>query len=440
VQMDRSPEEDPSVARTIFIIVLIALAIRMGVVYFSYRGLPDVDKDYEQFGWEMGWTARDLASGHGFSSPYFPLSGPTARVPPLYPWLMAGVFRLFGIYSLTSGFIILTLNSIFSALTCIPIYFSAKYSLGVRGAKVAAWAWAVYPFAIYFSAARIWEFSLTTLLFTVCFWIAQQIGSTAKPLVWVEFGLLYGVTALSNPAVLSVLPFLLIFALCRVRKDHGRWLFDGALTALGLLAIVTPWTVRNYREVHVICPIRDNFWLEFYAGNFGDTSDPNPPSAHPASNQVQMQKYLSMGEIAFMAEKRNLAVDYVSHHRLFFVYVTVRRIVYYWTGFWSFSSEYMRREPFELPNIFFCGCVTLLMLRGARRFWRENRASALPYLILIAVFPLTYYITHPLMDYRQPIEPAIVVLAIAGLFPLKRMEPNEWIGAERAGLAARSGG
>jgi hypothetical protein len=54
------------------------------------------------------------------------------------------------------------------------------------------------------------------------------------------------------------------------------------------------------------------------------------------------------------------------------------------------------------------------MLRGARRFWRQNRAAALPYLVLIAVFPLTYYITHPLMDYRQPIEPAIIVLATAG--------------------------
>lgn len=435
--MEQSPEEDPKFVRTILIVFVVALAIRMVVVYFSYRGLPDVNKDYEQFGWEMGWTARALASGHGFSSPYFPLSGPTARVPPLYPWLMAGVFRLFRIYSLTSAFIILTLNSIFSALTCIPIYFSSKYSLGMRGAKVAAWAWAVYPFAIYFSAGRVWEFSLTTLLFTTCFCIAQQIRSSAKPLAWLGFGLLYGITALSNPAVLSVLPFLLILALWRVWRGGRRWLLDGAVMALGLLAIITPWTMRNYRVVHVICPIRDNFWLEFYAGNFGDTSDPNPPSAHPASNPVQMQKYLSMGEVAFMAEKHDLAVDYVSHHPLFFAYVTVRRIVYYWTGFWSFSSQYMQREPFELPNIFFCGGVTLLMLRGARRFWRENPSAALPYLILIAVFPLTYYITHPLMDYRQPIEPAIVVLVIAGLFPLKRMKAHEWIGAERAGLSAQ---
>jgi hypothetical protein len=61
------------------------------------------------------------------------------------------------------------------------------------------------------------------------------------------------------------------------------------------------------------------------------------------------------------------------------------------------------------------------MLRVARRLWRVNRTALLPYLVLICVFPITYYITHPLMDYRQPIEPAIVVLAVAGAVPWKRL-------------------
>jgi hypothetical protein len=75
------------------------------------------------------------------------------------------------------------------------------------------------------------------------------------------------------------------------------------------------------------------------------------------------------------------------------------------------------------------------MLRGVLRLWHRNRAAALPYLILIAVFPLTYYITHSLMDYRQPIEPAILVLAVSGALPFRRLHPSRaihWIGAERA--------
>ena len=110
-------------------VILVALAIRLVVVCFAYRDLPDADKLYEQFGWEMGWIARALASGHGFSSPYFPWSGPTAMQPPLYPALLSLVFRLFGIYSLTSAFVILSINSLLSSLTCIPVYFSANILL-----------------------------------------------------------------------------------------------------------------------------------------------------------------------------------------------------------------------------------------------------------------------------------------------------------------------
>jgi len=407
------------------VIILVALAIRMVVVCFTYRDLPYAEEylSHPQFGFEMGWIARALASGHGFASPYYYWSGPTADQPPLYPFLLSGIFRLFGIFSITSGFIILSLDSLISALTCIPVYFSAKCSLGARGAKVAAWVWAFYPFAIYFSAGRVWEYALTCLLFTTCFCIAQRIHQTTNFFAWMGWGALFGLTALSNPAVLSTLPFLLLLALYKVRKSSGRWLVNGVLATVAVIAVLTPWTVRNYRALGILCPVRDNFWHEVYSDNSGDASL-DPVSTHPASNLEAMRKYLSMGETAFLAEKHTLAVDYLKHHPEFFIHKSLRRFFYYWTGYWSLSTEEIREQPYEPANIFYVSCITLLMLRGARRLWRQNRAAALPYLALIGVFPLTYYMTHPLMDYRQPIEPAIIVLAVSGALPWRRIRPG----------------
>ena len=417
------------------LIVLSAFAIRLIVVCFTYRDLPDADKFYEQFGWEMGWVARALASGHGFSSPYWPWSGPTAMQPPLYPTLLSLVFRLFGIYSLTSGFVILSLNSLMSSLTCIPLYFSAKYSLGKRAGIVAASIWAFYPFAIYFSAARVWEYSLTGLLFTTSFCIAQRIHTSSNAFAWLGWGALCGLTAMSNPSTLSTVPFLCLLALYKVRLAGRPWLLKGVLAAVAVLA---PWTVRNYRALGILCPVRDNFWLEVYDDNGGDASL-DPDFAHPASNPVEMHKFLTMGEPAFLREKHDLAIAALTQHPDFFVHKTLRRIFYYWTGFWSLSLKELHEQPYEPGNIFYCMCITLLMLRGLRRFWQFNRAALLPYLVLICIFPITYYVTHPLMDYRQPIEPAILVLVVAGVMPWRRLRrgdagfnPSRWIGAERA--------
>ena len=410
--------------------VFAALAIRLVVVFFTYRDLPDADKLYEAFGWEMGWIARALASGHGYSSPYWPWSGPTAMQPPLYPALLSLVFRLFGIYTLTSAFVILSINSLLSALTCIPIYFSAKYSLGSRGALVAAWVWALYPFAIYFSAGRVWEYSLTGILFTTSFCIAQRIHASDKLLAWLGWGALAGLAALSNPSTLGVLPFLLLLALYRVRAAARPWFMKGVLTCLGVLALLVPWTVRNYRALGIIVPVRDNFWLEIYDDNGGDEAL-DPSFAHPSSNPVEMQKWLTMGEPAFLKEKHDIAVAYIRQHPGFMIHKTVRRFFYYWTGYWSLSLRELSEQPYEPFNIFQVCCVTFFMLRGARRLWRFNPSACLPYLVLICIFPITYYITHPLMDYRQPIEPAIIVLAVCGAVPLRRLTADSWITAER---------
>ena len=436
-------EEKSSSRRLLPSVLLAAFAIRMVVVFFTYRDLPDADKFYEQFGWEMGWIARALASGHGFSSPYYPWSGSTAMMSPLYPGLLSLVFRLFGVYSLTSAFIILTINSLLSALICIPVYFSAKYSLGLRVAKIAAWVWVLYPFAIYFSAGRVWEYALTGLLFTTCFCIAQRIHQSVKPLAWIGFGALYGITALSNASIMSTLPFLLGFALYRAHREGKPWVLNGALTALAFSLVLTPWTIRTYRVLGVIVPIRDNVWLELYADNFGNAPADNssPPSAngrpYPASSPVEMKKYLAMGEISYLAEKRAMSLDDLRNHPHygFLIVKTLRRIVYYWTGFWSFSAQELRDQPFTPGNVSYVSGVTFFMILGIRRLWRTNRIAVMPYLLLIGSFPIAYYLTHPLMDYRQPIEPAVIVLGVAGALALQRAAAREPVAVVTPGAA-----
>ncbi|MGA2571620.1 MAG: glycosyltransferase family 39 protein [Terracidiphilus sp.] len=419
--------------RQLLPIFAVAFAIRIIVVVFTYRDLPDADKYYEAFGWEMGWIARAIAAGHGFSSPYYPWSGPTALESPLYPGLLSLVFRLFGIYSLTSAFVILTINSLLSTLTCIPVYFSAKYSLGERAARIAAWVWALYPFAIYFSAGRVWEYSLTGLLFTTCFCIAQRLHRSAKPLAWIGFGALYGLTAHSNPSIMSTLPFLLGFALYQAHREGRRWMLNGAAAVLAFIAVLTPWTVRNYRALGVLCPIRDNIWLELYADNFGNAINDHtsPPTCggrpYPASNPEELKKYLAMGEIQYLAEKHEMSLNDLKNnpHYGFLIVKTLRRVVYYWTGYWSFSAQELSDQPFTPGLAFYITTVTLFMLLGIRTMWRTKRTALVPYLLLIGVFPITYYLTHPMMDYRQPVEPAVIVLAVAGALSLRRAKAGK---------------
>ena len=399
--------------------VCCAFVLRIAVVASSFLSIAAPSLDHGQFGAEMGWVARSLALGHGFSSPFFPSTGPTALVPPLFPYLLAAVFRTFGLYTAKSAFVILSLDSLLSALTCIPVYLSLKYAAGERPAQLAGWLWVIYPFAIYFSGAQVWDYALTSFLFATCFCFAQRLHLQESYSVWFGFGILYGVTALSNPSVLSMFPFLLLTALWKVGRVGGRWLLRGIVTVIAITFVLGVWAIRNDRVMHAESPIRDGFWLEFWAGNNGDTFTSNPAWAHPASNPVEMQKFEAEGETAYLAHKRTIAVSFVHNHPLLFAGVSLRRAVRFWTGFWSFRPSYLQSEPRDVANVFFCTCITLFMLRGMWRWWKEDRTHACPFLIMLLVFPLPYYLTHSSMDYRQPIEPEIVILVTIGLVGFK---------------------
>src|SRR6266581_4827327 len=108
--------------RSIFLIVVVAFLLRLAVITVGHTYRITPRRDHFQFGWEMGRLARSIALGQGFSSPTDLPTGPSAWAPPLYLYILAGVFRLFGIYSPLSAWVILTCNSLFSALTCLTLY------------------------------------------------------------------------------------------------------------------------------------------------------------------------------------------------------------------------------------------------------------------------------------------------------------------------------
>ena len=73
--------------------VLVALAVRLAVIPFTYHEWMD---PFVLEHWAFGLIARSIASGHGFGSP-FADTGLSALLPPVYSYLLAGIFKIFGI-------------------------------------------------------------------------------------------------------------------------------------------------------------------------------------------------------------------------------------------------------------------------------------------------------------------------------------------------------
>lgn len=396
--------------RPYLLMVIAALAIRLALVPFTLPDRLNPDKDHWRFAGETGRIARSVVEGRGFSSPLHADTGPTAWMTPIYPLLVAAVFRVLGVYTRASAIAMLFLDCLFSALTCIPVFFIAKKSFGERAARWSGWAWAVFPYAIFFSADFIWATTLTTLALATLFLIVLHLD-TERTWRWAGFGAAAGIGALIDPVVLSVIPPSALWMAFRLFRERKSWVKPAVAAVLSFTVVVSPWFIRNYELFRTFIPFRDNVGLELWVGNNGDTWHFAPGGHHPSDTDTEWQEYHTMGELPYMRYKKQQALDWISSHRGEFVVLSVRRAVYMWTNFWSFNARYREAEPLDPPNIVLCTALTLLALAGLRRAF-AGEVNAMPYAIALFFFPLVYYFTHPEDYYRRPIDPIFVVLAV----------------------------
>jgi 4-amino-4-deoxy-L-arabinose transferase-like glycosyltransferase len=391
--------------------VLVALALRLLVMAFLYPERLNPDRNYWRFAGETGRIAESLVEGQGFSNPLFGRTGPTAWMPPVYPVLVAGVFELFGVYTKASAILLLALDCLFSALTCIPVFLLAQAGFGARAGALAGWSWAFFPYAVYFSADFIWPTTLTTLLLTAL--LASTLWLENREQAWADFGfgVFSGLAALTDPIVISVLPFVAAWMYCGRQKQGLKWRIPAAVMSLGFVLVVTPWFARNYQTFHTIFPFRDILGLELHIGNHGDASHFAPGRDHPSTNEAEMKAYAELGEIRYMAKKKHEALEFISSHLGWFVRTTLRRVLYMWTSFWSFDPDYLAQEPFDIPNIFLTVVIDALALAGLYQAFRRGSSVAVPFALVLLFFPMVYYVTHWEDYYRRPIDPVFVVLA-----------------------------
>ena len=398
--------------------VLVALTLRLAVAAFLYPEHLTPDRDHWKFAGETGRIARSLAEGKGFASPFFADTGPTAWLTPVFPLLLAGIFKIFGIYTKASALAILGLDCVFSALTCIPVYLIAKKQFGERTAFWSGWVWAFFPYSIFFAADFIWATTLSTLLFAILFLVVLHLQESSRISHWIGFGVLAGFAALNDPIVMAALPFLGAWCWYRRYRSGARWLAPGIAAVLAVSVTVSPWFIRNCQTFGKFIPFRGNLGFEFYCGNNQDSWHWDPPGYHPSDSEQEWREYQQLGEAGYMARKRQQAFAFIGSHRKLYVTMTLRRVLYMWTGFWSFGERYLKEEPFDYPNIAFCTALTVLTWLGIRRALREG-VQVTPYVIVFLFFPLVYYLTHPEDYYRRPIDPLFVVLSVYGGMSLK---------------------
>jgi Dolichyl-phosphate-mannose-protein mannosyltransferase len=407
-------------ATAIPFIFLVALGLRIAFLIYEGHVIPANVLAYVPFEQEVGSVAKALAEGRGFCCLFRQPTGPTAWLVPAYPILLAGIFRVFGVFSLASFYAAALLNCMFSALACFPIFSVGKRVSGLPAAASAAWLWAIMPSGILMPTEWIWDTSLSALLAATLLWATLRLEESSRTRDFVGYGALWGLSLLTNPALGALFPFHFGWIVYRHYCQGSLRSARLALAVAFLAAMCLPWAVRNTIQFHRLIPLRSNLAFELWMGN-NEIYDEHSRAVNRITRFEQVRRYTQLGESAFLDEKWRDARQFIRTHPSLTLQLFGRRIVATWLGTESPQRDFLHPGS---PLVAFIFAWNVFVLVGVVAALARLLILRNPFFVPIAaypiVFPLVYYLTQTSLRLRHPCDPVLALMVLAlPIFSLK---------------------
>ncbi|MGH7593419.1 MAG: glycosyltransferase family 39 protein [Gemmatimonadales bacterium] len=361
------------------------------------------------WGGEMPAVAWSLARGMGFASPFLTNTGPTALVPPLYPFLLSGLFRLVG-YTPLAGMVATGVNVLLSSFVVLPLYSMGNRLFGTRCAWITAWAWTLYPLTGYTDAQFVWNTSLYTLLLTSFLALTFALDATSSRRRWIAYGTLTALLVLTDTVSLAVVVPSALWLLTQPVNRRGL--------GVAMLIVVVPqaaWLVRTHARFGQFIFLRSGLGLELSVGVRDYEFRDDRPLSLPNRNPDELQRYATLGEVAYVRERGASAITWIAAHPRDYLRRVAMRIVRFWTGWGQAGKIYLWYGRFVVLKTLLYSIPVLGTLVCLVRM-RHERSQAFWLLVAIfALYPVVYYLTHELPRYRLPLEPLMICLTTYAL-------------------------
>ena len=371
--------------------------------------------------YECELIAENLVSGAGFRGISWgqPEQHVTAYRPPVTPVTWALFFAAFG-----HRFDVIRLADIaFGTISLLLLFLIGRRMFAERVGLMAAAALALWPAALALTGSLMTE-TLYVMLELLFIWLCLRAGDRPTLIRFGLAGLCAGLATLTRPNMLLLLPLLPFWSLIVFRSDRRAMVKSLAVPALAV-AVIAPWTVRNYQVFHKIIPVSTLSGTNMLIGNndlvlqypdrigyFLDDKVPGFEEHARGLNEAERD------ELAMQMTK-----SWLWSHRDQWGFLVWSKLKRFWTPFlhqpsrlarWGMLLSWGPVLPLALPALI-------------ASFWTfaRNKNAALIVHVLILSAMAGYLIVYVFPRYRFPIEPFFILLAAVSV---------DWLAAQLAAM------
>jgi 4-amino-4-deoxy-L-arabinose transferase-like glycosyltransferase len=229
---------------------------------------------------------------------------------PLYPFFLAGLYRLLGPGSLG----VLLAQAVLDAVSVVLLFATARRLFPPGAALLAGLLASGYAVYVYY-AGLLLKAPLLVFLFTLSLLLLVRAAQRGRPRDWLAFGLVFGLAALTRGNALLFLPALAFWlALERARPPAQRLLAIAAALG-GVLAVLLPVAARNWLVSGDLVLLNSQAGQNFYIGNFrgNDTGAYRAPPFLRATPEHEEEDF---ARVAIAAVGRELPPSAISRYWL----------------------------------------------------------------------------------------------------------------------------
>src|SRR3954449_6521835 len=416
-------------ARCAIGIGLAALALRLSFVLAYGRtqtlnlGVGGVGFPFsDTFFYTWGGSAPGMGDGFTF------LGHTTAHWPPGYPFLLAGVYKVFGADTANA----LIANAVLGALTVPLVYLIGLKALGRPAAITAAGLLAVMPGQILIADVALAE---TFYTFELVGFLALALLLERRARTLVVLGVVAGLAALTRGE--GFLFPLIVLGLWGARGAMRRAWRDTAIVAVVMLLTVAPWTIRNAIAVHGFVPVATNASATLWSGH-----NPRANGGPVYHSPAELAALGGLSEVEASARVRDDAIDWAVHHPLRELELIPLKlkalaqgdseIVWTWinaTGarpLGKSETAVVVRVADAASYALLAALLLTVVFRG-RALWRVPAMRAI-LVFLAAAIPLYGFIYYGNVRYRIPLEPFMLLVVSRWALLLAPSERRRGIG------------
>ena len=386
-------------------IVALAVALRVGFVSTLEEDLYWPDPHYyDQIAWRIA-SGEPIATGD-------PKGAAVLRAP-LQAFVMAVPYAVAG-HSYRAAYLF---QAFLGGLVPFLVFLIGRRLRGQGVGLLAALTACVYPYYIYNSGA-LYDTQTTTILILLAAYLAVVSWQRPRPILSAAEGCALGLLVLSRSITMALVPFAVLWSL---RGPHRA--VHAALVAVLAVAVVAPWTVRNYAVTGEFIPVSVGGGKEFLYGNspLATASSQSSIGLPPDLRNIPAGTGYAEADRIFL----DRGLEYVKQDPGRAVRLYFAKLANLYRFYPSTQTENrFTSSRTKLISILSYGPVFLLALVGIvleRRRWR----SYTPLLATIAVFTFVYPVFTTNVRYRLPIDALLIVFCSVALASLaSRVSPR----------------